>query len=92
MHLLGRDNGGAGAEGQPPPAPFPKGFVASLCRFLLDLARQMNRTNQALENQLFKRALIRLSNSSNRVSPLISSPLMKKDGVEFTFNTSAAYF
>jgi hypothetical protein len=43
-------------------------------------------------NQLFKSALIRLSNSSNEVSPLILSPLRKKVGVEFTFSTSAAYF
>ena len=43
-------------------------------------------------NQLFKKDLIFLSNSSNDVSPLIFSPLIKKVGVEFTFNTSAAYF
>src|SRR5664279_6019270 len=35
---------------------------------------------------------MRLSNSSNEVSPLIFSPLMKKVGVESTFSTSAAYF
>jgi hypothetical protein len=33
-----------------------------------------------------------LSNSSNEASPLMTSPLMKKVGVEFTFSTSAAYF
>ena len=35
---------------------------------------------------------MRFSNSSNEVSPLIISPLMKKVGVEFTFSTSVAYF
>src|SRR5215831_18533236 len=44
-------------------------------------------------NQLpFSTALIRLANSSNEVSPLIFSPLMKKVGVESTFRTSLAYF
>ena len=43
-------------------------------------------------NQLFSSALIRLSNSSNEVSPLIFSPLTKKVGVESTFSTSEAYF
>ena len=33
-------------------------------------------------NQLFSSELMRLSNSSNAVSPLIISPLMKKVGVE----------
>src|SRR5512142_629690 len=40
--------------------------------------------------QLFSSDLIFLSNSSNEVSPLIFSPLMKKVGVESTFSTSAA--
>src|ERR1700756_5113489 len=43
-------------------------------------------------SQLLSSALIRLSNSSKEVSPLIISPLMKKVGVEFTFKTSEAYF
>jgi hypothetical protein len=44
-------------------------------------------------NQLpFSTALILLANSSNDVSPLIFSPLMKNVGVESTFNTSLAYF
>src|ERR1700730_1655019 len=43
-------------------------------------------------NQVFSSDLIRLSNSSNEVSPLILSPLMKKVGVESTFSTSLAYF
>src|ERR1700722_20886969 len=42
--------------------------------------------------QLFSSDLIRLSNSSNEVSPLIISPLMKKVGVELTFSTSLANF
>jgi hypothetical protein len=42
--------------------------------------------------QLFSSDLIRLSNSSNVVSPLIISPLMKKVGVELTFSTSLANF
>ena len=45
-----------------------------------------------LRSQLFNKDLMRLSNSSNLVSPLIISPLMKKVGVELTFSTSAAYF
>ena len=79
---------GPGRKGNRRRLLFPK----VLCRYLLDLPGPANPANQAAGNQLFKSALIRLSNSSNRVSPLISSPLMKKDGVEFTFNTSAAYF
>ena len=43
-------------------------------------------------NQLLSSDLIRLSNSSNEVSPLIISPLMKKVGVELTFSTSLANF
>jgi hypothetical protein len=35
---------------------------------------------------------MRLLNSSNEVSPLTISPLMKKVGVELTFSTSAANF
>jgi predicted ester cyclase len=42
--------------------------------------------------QLFRSGLMRLANSSNEVSPLSISPLMKKVGVEFTFRTSLAYF
>src|SRR3984885_5004622 len=42
--------------------------------------------------QLFSSDLIRLSNSSNEVSPLIISPLIKKVGVELTFSTSLANF
>src|SRR4051794_18035131 len=45
-----------------------------------------------LNDQLFSRDLILLSNSANEVSPLILSPLMKKVGVESTFSTSLAYF
>lgn len=44
------------------------------------------------EDQLFSSGLIFLANSSNEVSPLIFSPLMKKVGVESTFRTSLAYF
>ena len=43
-------------------------------------------------DQLFSSDLIFLSNSSNEVSPLIISPLMKKVGVELTFSTSLANF
>lgn len=43
-------------------------------------------------NQLLSSGLIFLANSSNEASPLIFSPLMKKVGVESTFNTSLAYF
>jgi len=43
-------------------------------------------------NQLFRSDLIFLSNSSNEVSPLTISPLMKKVGVELTFSTSLANF
>jgi hypothetical protein len=44
------------------------------------------------QSQLFSSDLIFLSNSSNEVSPLIFSPLMKKVGVESIFSTSLAYF
>src|SRR3979411_2749690 len=43
-------------------------------------------------NQLFRSELILLSNSSNEISPLSISPLMKKVGVELTFSTSLANF
>src|SRR5579859_4945164 len=50
-------------------------------------------SNHALADQLpFRSGLIFFSNSSIDVSPLIFSPLMKKVGVESTFNTSLAYF
>src|SRR5579872_814138 len=49
-------------------------------------------TGSRTSAQLLSSALIRLSNSSNEVSPLIMSPLMKKVGVEFTLSTSEAYF
>ena len=43
-------------------------------------------------DQLLSIALMRFENSSKLCSPLSISPLMKKVGVEFTFNTSLAYF
>src|ERR1700759_966428 len=46
----------------------------------------------AVCNQPCSSGLIRFWNCSNEVSPLIFSPLMKKVGVESTFNTSLAYF
>lgn len=42
--------------------------------------------------QVLRIALMRLSNSSNEVSPLIISPLMKNVGVEFTPSFSLANF
>jgi len=51
-----------------------------------------NRGRESVEHQLFNNDLMRLSNSSKLWSPFIISPLMKKVGVEFTFNTSFAYF
>ncbi len=55
-------------------------------------ARRVISTACSLKCQLFKSALIFLSNSSNEVSPLTISPLMKKVGVELTFSTSLANF
>jgi hypothetical protein len=43
-------------------------------------------------DQFFSSRLIRLSNSSNEIAPLILSPLMKKVGVALTFSTSSASF
>jgi hypothetical protein len=43
-------------------------------------------------DQVLRIALMRLSNSSNEVSPLIISPLMKNVGVELTFSFSLANF
>jgi hypothetical protein len=82
--LMGGDNGEAGAGGQPPQRLFP--------RLLRGLWGDMNPGLPGRKNQLFSSDLIRLSNSSNEVSPLIFSPLMKKVGVESTFSTSLAYF
>jgi hypothetical protein len=42
--------------------------------------------------QFFSSCLIRLSNSSNEIAPLILWPLMKKVGVALTFSTSSANF
>jgi hypothetical protein len=78
--LMARDNGEADAEGQPPPGAFPKAFAGVIG------------PDESAPGQLFSSDLIFLSNSSNEVSPLIFSPLMKKVGVESTFNTSLAYF
>ena len=60
---------------------FSRGFSGGSARKLKDVA-----------NQLLSSALIRLSNSSNEVSPLTISPLMKNVGVELTFSTSLANF
>src|SRR5262245_44365999 len=81
---MGRDNGRAVAEGQPRRQLFP-----SLLRGLPAIT---NRGRESVENQLFNNDLMRLSNSSKLWSPFTISPLMKKVGVEFTFNTSFAYF
>ena len=82
-------------EGNGPNVLFPS--------LLLGLSAQMNLDRKPPENQhlsgrtgaagqLFSSGFILFSNSSIEVSPLIFSPLMKKVGVESTFNTSAAYF
>src|SRR5580692_3694931 len=65
-----------------------EGFTKDLSK---DLSRTGNRYGSRLTAQLLSSALIRLSNSSNEVSPLIFSPLRKKVGVESTFRTSDAY-
>jgi hypothetical protein len=77
----GRDNGETGAEGQPPAKAFPTAFAGVI-----------GPDQPALPGQLLSSDLIFLSNSSNEVSPLILSPLMKNVGVESTFSTSLAYF
>src|SRR5258708_33387505 len=80
----GPDNGETGAGGQPPPGFFP--------RLLRGLQGDVGSGLPERPNQLFNSALIRLSNSSNEVSPRIISPLRKKVGVELTFSTSLANF
>src|SRR5450631_1653473 len=67
-------------------------FPRELYRLLQGLCRALESGPQATRNQLLSSDFIRLSNSSNEVSPLIISPLMKKVGVELTLSTSAAYF
>ena len=97
---MARDNGEAGAAGQPARRAFPKGFgerfgLRSVADFIESFVGLMTAFESRFEwapNQLFNNDLRRLSNSSNRVSPLIISPLMKKVGVELTFSTSAANF
>src|SRR3981081_907013 len=81
---MGRNNGEAGAGGQPPPRAFPKAFAGVMGEY--------GPRSAATLDQLFSSDLIFLSNSSNEVSPLIISPLTKKVGVEVTFSTSLAYF
>lgn len=84
--LMRLDNGRGAPRGQPAKAAFPKGFTPGKIRLWMPEA-ELPRANQ-----LFSSGLIFLANSSNEVSPLIFSPLMKKVGVESTFNTSLAYF
>src|ERR1700726_3176968 len=84
----GLDNGEPGAQGQPPGVGFPKGFIEAF----VWLMRKCESRVPGSANQLFSSGLIFFANSSNEVSPLIFSPLMKKVGVESTFSTSAAYF
>jgi hypothetical protein len=86
--LMDCDNGEAGAGGQRRRRLFPRDLSRDLSRFLWGLRDRINPG----PNQLFKKDLIFLSNSSNDVSPLIFSPLTKKVGVESTFSTSPAYF
>jgi hypothetical protein len=64
-------------------------FSQAFCRGLLR-ADERNRGKSL--DQLFSSGLIFFSNSSNDVSPLILSPLIKNVGVESTFKTSLAYF
>ena len=84
--LMRLDNGRGAPQGQPAKAAFPKGFMPGKIR----LPRCESGLPRA--NQLLSSGLILLANSSNEVSPLIFSPLMKNVGVESTFNTSLAYF
>jgi hypothetical protein len=84
--LMRLDNGRGAPRGQPAKAVFPKGFMPGMIRLSRCESGVMR------ENQLFSSGLIFLANSSNEVSPLIFSPLMKKVGVESTFSTSLAYF
>ena len=74
----------AGPEGNRRALLFP--------RLLLGLSGEMPCVPAESCNQLFNSDLIRLSNSSNVVAPVIFSPLMKKVGVEFTLSTSLANF
>jgi hypothetical protein len=66
-----------------------RGFSQGFC---VGYGRQVIPVPFGRKNQLFSSDLILLSNSSNEVSPLIISPLMKKVGVELTFKTSFANF
>jgi hypothetical protein len=84
--LMRLDNGRGGQRGQPAKAAFPKGFMPGKIRLW------MRESELSRANQLFSSGLIFLANSSNEVSPLIFSPLMKKVGVESTLSTSLAYF
>src|ERR1700732_43872 len=68
------------------------GFLDGLSRLFRGLGGRLEVRPAAAANQLFSNDLIRLSNSSNEVSPLIFSPLRKKVGVELTCSTSEAYF
>jgi hypothetical protein len=99
----GGDNGEVVAAGQPLRRAFPKAFATlflGIFRTLLQelFPRLLQDLSEAIrgglpdQNQLFSSALMRLLNSSNEVSPLIFSPLIKNVGVESTFNTSLAYF
>src|SRR5690348_506378 len=87
----GRDNGCAGAQGQPAGPAFPKAFKGAfeghLRSVLLGLSAQTNLDRRKAKPQLFSNDLILLSNSSNGASPTIVSPLMKKVGVPSTFST-----
>src|ERR1700741_5177416 len=82
--LMAATMAGAGPEGNR-----GKELFSSL---LGGLSEIVNQRCESLKNQLFNSALMRLSNSSKLCSPFNASPLMKKNGVEFTFKTSLAYF
>jgi hypothetical protein len=73
---------------------FIEPFVEAFTRVRITACETRVAGAQAISSldQLFRSDLIFLSNSSNEISPLITSPLMKKVGVEFTFSTSDAYF
>ena len=92
--LMDRDNGEAGAAGQPPLPAFPKAFVEGFIEVFAGLTGSpagLTGSPEPVTNQLFSCDLIRLSNSSKLASPTITSLLIKKVGVPPTFNTSLAY-
>jgi hypothetical protein len=51
---MARDNGDAGAEGQPPPAAFPKGFVEGFAEGFIEAFAGLSGMYESAEKSAFQ--------------------------------------